>query len=293
MNVRRASSHVGLSWWAVTWKVSVSRIWAAHGLGPHVARDAPCEYRRGLSCDPGKFPVPGLPFLTRIEHVQQVRTWTRHRLTRDCAKVRDRKRLLRRRTEEQIADRNMYCPGECLHLLEGWLDLTDLPQTQFREFRLKVLQAKTRSFTRPPQQFGIDGHTSHAMPPARQLPAWSCSNHPWRFLVIRSRLTGDRSAPLPLESKWSLPYRRPDGTGGTLLAVHRRTGRPTATGPPYGRWRVPGRVMALVPAAGRFPAVRGQRNLLLHIFRIQAKVARKRAACPPFKPGRANGGPRA
>ena len=47
-----------------------------HGLGRHITRDAPYKCQGGLSGDPGKFPIPGLPFLTCIEYVQQVRTWT-------------------------------------------------------------------------------------------------------------------------------------------------------------------------------------------------------------------------
>lgn len=104
----------------------------------------------------GEVAVPVLTLLGLEDRVEQVGARTRHRTALHCPVVRDRQWLIRRRVEQQEADRRVRRVREALQLLERGLLLTALPLGQSREARYEVFYLKVSTLTRPDEQDGID-----------------------------------------------------------------------------------------------------------------------------------------
>ena len=131
------------------------------GLRRRVDRGAADEPYFRLLSDPREVAVPALPFLARIDRIQEVRARLPHGPAGNGAEVWDGDGFLRRLGEEQVADRHMHGMGVRLHLLQRRLCLAGLPFRQILEPGCKLVVLSPCALTRPAEQCGIDGHAHY------------------------------------------------------------------------------------------------------------------------------------
>ena len=141
------------------------------------------ERDRILLVHPGIVAIPVLPLLALVDRVQQIGASVPDLGVTDRAKIGDRKRLLRRRRQEQIANRSVCRRRELLQLFEGWLLRAVFPMANAgsdergRRQAGAIALAPTSAW-RAEQEPGASSFTTARPPAAHPRTARSRKSHP-------------------------------------------------------------------------------------------------------------------
>src|SRR5208282_1574824 len=109
-----------------------------------------------------ELPIPALPFLAGIEHVEQVGTGSQHGPPLHRPEIWDRERFFGRVLQEQITDGDMDRASEGIQLLEGRRRFASLPGVKLGETMKEVRRRQAGPRARPDNYSGIDRRTVHA-----------------------------------------------------------------------------------------------------------------------------------